>query len=122
DPGNVAPNAEQLVNGGSETFMSLPVSKVFGWTIGTTDQAQVSINSRAHTGQRSLQVVFSAPNKLDRVNISQTIVVQPKTQYHFECYVRTEQLRSASTPMIIILDAADGKPLITSAPLPTGSH
>jgi tetratricopeptide (TPR) repeat protein len=113
---------EQFSNGGFEDPIVIPVSKSFGWTIGTGAQAQISIQGPAHTGQRSLRIVFSAPNKLDRVNAAQTIVVQPNTQYHFECYARTEKLTSASPPVILIFDAADGTQLAASAPLPTGSN
>ena len=120
EPGKV-PNPEQILNGDFESSITLPVNQVFGWTIGSTSQAQVTLNSQAHNGRYSLRVMFSAPNKLDRVNISQTVVVQPNTHYHFECYTRAEKLLSASTPVITILDAADGSLLISSTPLPTGS-
>ena len=122
ESGGASPNPEEISNGGFEGNMTLPASKAFGWTIGPTSQAQVAINNLAHSGQHSLRVIFSAPNKLDHVNISQTVVVQPNTQYHFECYARTEKLVSASTPVIMIFDAADGTLLNSSAPLPTGTH
>jgi tetratricopeptide (TPR) repeat protein len=115
------PPAEQFSNGGFEDPITIPVTKSFGWTIGSGAQAQISINGAAHTGQRSLRIVFAAPNKLDRVNAAQTIVVQPNTQYHFECYARTETLVSASPPVILVFDAADGIQLAASAPLPTGT-
>jgi hypothetical protein len=116
------PAPEQLSNGGFEKSILLPASKSFGWTISSGAQAQISINNLAHSGQHSLRVVFSAPNKLDRISASQTIVVQPNKQYYFECYARTEKLSSASTPVVVILDAADGTPLTNSAPLPTGTN
>ena len=116
------PVAEQFLNGGFEKSLVIPSAQVFGWMISSSGPAQVSINNHAHSGQHSLRVVFSAPNKLDRVNVSQTIVVQPRTQYHFECYVRTERLNSASTPVILILDAASAKLLANSAPVPAGTN
>jgi Carbohydrate binding domain len=115
------PPTEQFSNGGFEDPMTIPVTKSFGWTIGSGAQAQISIQGVAHTGQRSLRIVFAAPNKLDRVNAAQTIVVQPNTQYHFECYARTETLTSASPPVILVFDAADSSQLAASAPLPTGT-
>ena len=115
------PLPEQFSNGGFEDPIAIPVTQSFGWTIGTGAQAQISINGSAHTGQHSLRIVFAAPNKLDRVNAAQTIVVQPNTQYHFECWARTETLTSASPPVILVFDAADGSQLAASAPLPTGT-
>ncbi len=116
------PVAEQFSNGDLEKGIQIPMAKSFGWTIGTGGQAQISIQSLAHGGTHSLRVVFSAPNKLDRINVAQTIVVQPNTSYHLECYARTEKLISATMPVILVLDAADLTQLAVSAPLPTGSH
>jgi hypothetical protein len=116
------PLPEQFSNGGFEDPITIPVTKSFGWTIGTGAQAQISIHGSAHTGQHSLRIVFAAPNKLDRVNAAQTIVVQPNTRYHFECYARTETLTSASPPVILFFDSADGSQLAASAPLPTGTN
>lgn len=116
------PVAEQFSNGGFEKSLALPSARVFGWTIGSSMPAQISINNQAHGGQRSMRIVFSAPNKLDRVSASQTIVVQPNTQYHFECYARTEKLNSASTPVIIVLDAAESNPIAVSTPVAAGTN
>jgi hypothetical protein len=116
------PEPELFSNGGFEKGLVLPVSKSFGWTISSSAQAQISINNFAHSGQHSLRVVFIAPNRLHRINASQTIVVQPNSRYHFECYARTEKLNSASTPVIVILDAAEGTALSYSAPLPAGTN
>jgi carbohydrate binding protein with CBM4/9 domain/tetratricopeptide repeat protein len=116
------PVADQFLNGSFEKSLVIPSAQVFGWTISSSAAAQVSINSQAHSGQHGLRVVFSAPNKLDRINAQQSIVVQPNTQYHFECYVRTEKLNTASTPVILVLDAADSNPLATSPPAPSGTN
>jgi hypothetical protein len=117
-----APLPEQFSNGDFEKRLAIPVTKSFGWTIGSGVQAQISIQGLAHSGQYGMRIVFSAPNKLDRVNALQTIVVQPDTQYHLECYARTENLVSANPPVLVVLDAADGSLLAVSSPLPTGTH
>ncbi|HKP35712.1 MAG TPA: hypothetical protein VJT71_02550 [Pyrinomonadaceae bacterium] len=122
EDGTEVPQPEQFSNGDFEKRIVLPVSKPFGWTIGSGAQAQMSIHGQAHSGLHSLRIVFSAPNKLDRINASQTIVVQPNTQYRLECYVRTDKLSSASTPVILILDPGDGSSLGASAPLPSGTN
>ena len=122
DDGSEVPVPEQFSNGDFEKKIVLPVTKIFGWSIGSGVQAQISIQGQAHSGLHSMRIVFSAPNKLDRINAAQTIVVQPNTHYHFECYARTEKLNSATTPVIVIIDPADGTALASSAPLPTGTN
>jgi hypothetical protein len=82
----------------------------------------MSIDGSGHNSPHSLQIVFNAPNKLDRVNASQTLVVQPNTQYHLEYFVRTEKLNSASPPVVLVLDAADGSPLSVSEAASVGTN
>jgi hypothetical protein len=113
---------EKLLNGGFENALALPTSQFFGWTIGSTGQAEISIDDSGHNSTHSLQIVFNAPNKLDRVNAAQTLVVQPNTQYHLEYFVRTEKLNSASPPVVIVLDAADGNSLGASEAASPGTN
>jgi tetratricopeptide (TPR) repeat protein len=113
---------EKLLNGGFEDALALPTSQFFGWTIGSTGQAQMSIDNSGHNSRHSLQIIFNAPNKLDRVNAAQTIIVQPNTQYHLEYFVRTEKLNSASPPVVIVLDAGDGSSLAASEAASPGTN
>ena len=69
------------------------------------------------TGRRSMQIVFSASNRLERINASQTIVVQPNAKYRLEFYARTDKLNSASTPVVTVVEAAIMKGLASSAAL-----
>jgi hypothetical protein len=105
---------EKILNGGFEDELGLPTSRFFGWTIGTTGQAEMSINFSGHSSAHSLQIIFNAPNKLDRVNVAQTVVVQPNTQYRLEYFVRTEKVTSATPPVIVVLDSSDGNALAAS--------
>lgn len=113
---------EVLSNGGFEESIILPVTRPFGWTLGSNVQAQISIINEGFGGRRSLQIVLSATNRLDRINASQTIAVQPNTQYSLEYQARTDRLSSASTPVVIIVDGADNQTIATTASLPTGTH
>lgn len=113
---------EKLLNGGFEQPLVLPTSHFFGWTIGSTAQAEMSIVSNGHNSPHSLQIVFNAPNRLDRVNAAQTLVVQPNTQYHFEYFVRTEKLNSASPPVVMVVDASDGNALGVSEAVSPGTN
>ena len=115
------PVAEQFWNGGFEDAALTPGVKPFGWTIDSRPQVHVDIDKRPHGGQNSLRFVFRVPNKSDANQVSQTIAVEPAIAYRFECYARTENLNSAGTPVITILDAADNTTLASSQPLPTGT-
>jgi len=115
------PEPEKILNGGFENAIALPTASFFGWTIGTTGQAEMSIDDSGHDSMHSLQIVFNAPNRLDRVNASQTLVVQPNTQYRLEYFVKTEKVNSASPPVLVVLDSSDGNPLAISEAAPTGT-
>jgi len=120
--GEAQPSLGQFLNGGFETDPGQISVSEFGWLIRTAPQAQVAIDeNRPHTGSRSLRVTFRAPTKLDQINVSQLVVVAPDTRYRLEFYARTQELRSASTPFIQVLDAADSSLLATSEPLPSGT-
>jgi tetratricopeptide (TPR) repeat protein len=113
---------EKIVNGGFEDGIVLPTNRFFGWTIGTTGQAAMSIEYSGHNSAHSLQIIFNAANKLDRVNVAQTIVVQPNTQYRLEYFVRTEKINSATPPVVIVLDTSDGNMLAASPAASVGTN
>lgn len=116
------PDPDVLSNGGFEELMTPPVTRLFGWTIGSNVQAKVSIISEGHGGRRSMQIVLSAANRLDRINASQMTVVQPNAKYRLEFYARTDKLNSASTPVVVIVDPTYDKQIARSASLPTGTN
>ena len=116
------PMPEQFVNGGFEAGTTLTSSDSFGWSIASGSTAQMTIDSLAHSGRNSLRIVFRAPTKLDMIHVSQAIVVEPDTQYHFEFWARTDNLTTGSPPLITIFSATDNAPLVSSSPLPTGTN
>jgi len=121
DTGKV-PVPEQFINGGFEAGPALTSSDGFGWSIASGPQAQMTVDAQAHSGHASLRIVFRAPTKLDVIHVSQAVVVEPNTQYHFECWARTSDLTSGRSPLITILSATDNAPLVSSPPLPTGTN
>jgi Carbohydrate binding domain len=122
EPGDAVPAPEVFSNGGFEELITLPVAGSFGWTMGANVQAQISIINEGHSGRHSMQIVFNAANRLERINASQTIVVQPKAKYRLEFYARTDKLNSASTPVVTIFDPTYDKGMASSASLPTGTN
>ena len=119
---NANSEPEKILNGGFEDVLALPTSRFFGWAIGSTGQATMSIDGPGHSSAHSLQIIFNAPNKLDRVNVSQTIVVQPNTDYHLDYFVRTEKVSSATPPVVVVLDSSDGSALGVSPAASVGTN
>ena len=122
EPGTQLPVAEQFWNGGFEEPAPLSDPKPFRWLINDRALTQMAIDERGHTGKGSLRIIFRAPGKLDTIPVSQTIVVEPNTQYRIQFYQRTESLVSASKPYINVTDAADGASLIYSQPTASGTN
>ena len=115
------PSPDSVWNGGFELPLAYRDEKPFRWTIGYSTQAQIAAdNVHPHSGRNSLRVSFKSPNKLESIPISQTVIVAPDTQYKLQFYQRTEGLVTASAPVIVVNDA-EGKPLVSSPPLPSGT-
>jgi tetratricopeptide (TPR) repeat protein len=113
----------QLLNGGFEQNIDPANAGVFGWKIKSTQQAQVAIEAlKHHSGGHSLRIVFQSRAKLDSLNVSQLVVVESDKQYDLEGFLKTSQLESAGTPVVEIVDAADGTVLGTSPSAPAGDN
>lgn len=115
------PQSGQIWNGGFENALAPAGANSFDWVINTRPQALISIDSQAHSGHSSLRLVFKA-NNLEKIPVSQVVVVEPGVQYRLECFVRTDNLSSASTPILVIRDAFDSAPLAQAKPLATGTN
>ena len=122
DPNAVVAQPEQIRNGGFETELPPPGTETFNWMIEPRASVQATLDSRAHSGQKSLRVLFRAPRTLEKIPVSQTVVVEPGASYRFEGYVRVEDLISSSTPYLVVADAVDGTFLATSKPEPVGNE
>lgn len=113
----------QILDPGFELGLGHTARAVFSWEVQSQPQAQVAIDPNiAHSGSRSLRIVFQVRSKLDKLDITQTIAVNPNTQYSFECYLKTKQLETAATPFIAITDPKDGASIVNSAAAPTGTN
>jgi hypothetical protein len=121
-PDGNLPVAGQILNGDFESPLTSSVADPFGWQVNSRPSAQVTIDSLGHTGQGSLRIAFKSSSTLEKIHVSQTVVVEPGTQYRLEYYVRTQDLISASTPVLSIVDAADGAALAASKPVPSGTN
>jgi Flp pilus assembly protein TadD len=110
-----------ILDGGFES--NLRPGEVFGWQVLSNSQTQIGIDAgQGHNGSRSLRVFFQVRSHIDTINVSQIIPVKPDTQYDFECYVKTDRLESAETPLVGITNAADDAWLVGSATAPSGNN
>ena len=116
------PEPERFWNGGFDQRVPPADTQPFRWVINNRPQAQITIDPVGHNGTGSLRIIFKAPNKLESIPVSQTIIVEPETQYRIQFYQRTEGLTSASTPAVAISDSVDNTQIVASPPLPTGTN
>jgi tetratricopeptide (TPR) repeat protein len=113
----------QLLDRGFEDNLAHGPGAVFGWQVKSNSQTQIGIDAgQGHAGNRSLRVYFQVRSHISEINVSQLVPVQPNTEYDFECYVKTEKLDSAETPVVVIANAADESWLVASAPAPSGDN
>lgn len=122
DPNTSLPQLEQIRNGGFESSLPAPGADSFDWVVNSRSPAQIGIDSRAHNGSGSLRILFRAPNTLEKIQLSQTVIVEPGAKYRFEYYFRTEDLTTANTPILMIQDAVDNATLAETVPLPSGTN
>ncbi|MCA1816652.1 MAG: carbohydrate binding domain-containing protein [Acidobacteria bacterium] len=113
----------QITNGGFESGVSAPGAVLFDWQIAPLPGAQMSLDTRSpHDGARSLRVSFEASDNVNFRNVGQLVAVEPQSRYRLEFYVRTQDLKSASTVMVAVADAADPEhPLAATQTLPLGT-
>jgi tetratricopeptide (TPR) repeat protein len=116
-------NFGHIIDRGFEDNIAHGPGAVFGWQVESASQVQIGIDpGMGHTGSRSLRVLFQVRSHLDAINVSQMVPVKPNTQYDFECYVKTDKLVSAATPVVLIAEAATETSLANSEPAPTGNN
>jgi len=116
-------STERIMDGGFEDDITHGPEEVFGWQVKQVPQMQVGIDpSHAHTGARSLRLLFQVSSHLDSINVSQLVPVFANTQYDFEYYVKTEKLQSGSMPVIQLTDAGDKSLLAYSEVAGTGDN
>jgi tetratricopeptide (TPR) repeat protein len=110
----------EILDGDFERKADPENSSFFNWQIKSGQQVQASFDDDVkHSGKQSLRLVFKARSNVE-IMVAQLVVVEPNTQYDFEGYVKTSDLKSAVTPVIEIVSATTGAILITSPQAPTG--
>jgi hypothetical protein len=118
--------AGQVLNGGFEQDIGPATASVFGWQVKSAQQAQIGLDASNHQGNhhggtRSLRILFQARSKPD-FEVAQLVIVEPGKQYDLEGFVKTNKLESAGTPIVEVVDSADGSVLASSPPAPAGDN
>ncbi len=112
----------RVFDGSFEALVEYGPNTVFGWQINNSAQVQIGIDpARNHSGSRSLRLVFQARTDLNGTIVTQTVPVQPNTNYDFECFVSLDKLETGSGPQIQILDAMSNKELVLSPAVAGGN-
>jgi tetratricopeptide (TPR) repeat protein len=119
-----ASNADAVINSGFEDRISL-LDKSFGWwQEKRQERVSLSLDTKAaHSGASSLFVEWSGDSPAGSAVLSQLVLTQPATRYRLSFFARTENIVTASLPVITITDASgkDARLLGQSQTLPQGT-
>ncbi len=80
----------------------------FGWQQTRVEGADFDFDAdEKHSGDRSARVTFDGTANLQYENLFQWVLVSPNTHYHFQGYLRTEEISTDSGVRFEILDPKD---------------
>jgi thioredoxin-like negative regulator of GroEL len=113
----------RLVNGGFEENIGKAGESLFGWQVPPGGQTKVVLDARTRQeGARSLHIIFNEVTAAQFSGVSQLVVVEPGASYRLRFWVRYDALKSASTPLVQVVDATDpARSLAASKELPNGT-
>lgn len=116
--------AEVITNGSFERNPNSETRSRFSWqTLRNIQKLEIASDQNVkHTGNRSVRVTFRGFDQPLLTTLSQIVVVIPQQRYRLRVWVRTENLKSAGTPMIEVAAACDNKGIARSQPFATGSN
>jgi tetratricopeptide (TPR) repeat protein len=78
-------------------------------------------SSNEHSGKRALRLTFDGEQNSEIQSVSQTVLVQPNTRYHFEGYLRTNGITTESGLRFFIAFAGTTQPPLILENF-TGNH
>ena len=115
--------AETVTNGGFEKPIGDARETYFGWKIYLAEKLEIKTDAtQKKEGARSLRVVFSGFSGTNFNHILQVAAIESNKKYRLSFWLKTENLKSAGTPTLEIVNAADDKLIAASKPFPTGSN
>ncbi len=114
---------ETVQNGGFEDSISYSDYIYFGWKISPTEKMDINLDgAQKREGSRSLRVTFNGYSNPQLSNIYQIITVNSGQSYVLSFWVKTENLKSAGTPVLDVINTRDDKIIATSKPFPAGTN
>ena len=115
--------AETIHNGGFEDKVDDSENVYFGWKISKTDKISIKTDSsRKHSGERSLRITFNGFTAPQLSDITQVIATEKGKKYRLSFWLKTEDLKSAGTPVLEIINFKDATGIVASKPFPTGTN
>jgi tetratricopeptide (TPR) repeat protein len=114
---------ETVQNGGFEAPISADAKDAFfGWKLTKKEKIEVNTDpTKKKEGNKSLRVSFNGFSGVEIKNLSQIVTVEPNKKYRLNFWLKTDNLKSAGTPTLEIINANDEKIIMTSAAFPTGT-
>lgn len=116
--------AEIVQNGGFEApLMADAKDSFFSWKI--TKKEKIEINPdpiKKKEGNKSLRVTFNGFTGVEVKNLLQIVAVEADKKYRLSFWLKTENLKSAGTPTLEIINANDEKIITTSPAFPGGTQ
>ena len=80
----------------------------FGWQLGDVAGAGFDFDTNEkHSGSRSARLIFDGTQNLSYGGLYQYVLVSPGTSYHFQVFLRTDQISSESGIRFEIVDPKD---------------
>lgn len=116
--------AEVITNGSFERIPNAETRSRFSWqTVRNIQKLEIASDQNVkRTGNRSVRVTFRGFDQPLLTILSQIVVVIPQKRYRLRSWVRTENLKSAGTPLIEVATACDNKGIARTQPFATGSN
>jgi len=106
-----------------ESSVDSGVPTTFGWRIARNDpKLDLLLDDKvSHEGRRSLRMTFRGTARPDLFNTAQTVAVNPGQKYRLTFWVRTENLKAVSGPIISVATGDESKVLGATQPFPNGT-
>jgi tetratricopeptide (TPR) repeat protein len=116
-------SVEKVSAGGFESDIGR-AGQLFRWQVTPTAGARIVLDARvAHSGSRSLLVVFDSASHVEFRNVWQAVAVEPSTRYRLTYFVRTDSLNTAASLATLVTNAAnESEALAASQPVPAGTN
>ncbi|HEY8563011.1 MAG TPA: tetratricopeptide repeat protein [Pyrinomonadaceae bacterium] len=115
---------ETVQNGGFETPIAAnPEDAYFGWKYAKKEKIDFGTDPmKKKEGGKSLRVAFNGFTGIEIKNFLQLVTTEANKKYRLSFWVKTENLKSAGTPTVEIVNPTDEKIVATGAAFPAGTQ